>query len=218
MELIPPDTHILAIGAHPDDVEFGCFGSLGLATKRTVMVISRGEQGGDPCIRVAEAEASAAYLGADLRVSNLPDTYLEVPAIVALIEEAVAETKPDIVLSMAEEDLHQDHQAVARATQIALRGFSGPLLAYGTPSSVDRFVPNTIIGLASAEMNRKMEAISLHKSQSARRYMQPGYIESIARYWAAMARTRCDFAEPFRLVKWFSSAEDRTNAPLAAKS
>jgi len=61
---------VLAIGAHPDDVELGCGGTVALlarAGKRVgILHLTRGEMGtrGTPAERIAEAEAAAQALGA----------------------------------------------------------------------------------------------------------------------------------------------------------
>jgi LmbE family N-acetylglucosaminyl deacetylase len=206
MDLILRQSRVLALGAHPDDVEFGCFGALAVAAEASIAILSRGEKGGDPEKRVSEAYESAKLVGANLTVLDHPDTRLMIPDLVSSLEQIISEMKPSVVLTMSDDDLHQDHQAVAVATQIALRSFDGPILAYGTPSSIDKFSPNVILGLSKSEMNIKLRAIQLHRSQEARQYMQAPFVESIARYWAAMSRTGSEYGEPFRLVRWYSTA------------
>lgn len=206
MDLILRQSRVLALGAHPDDVEFGCFGALAVAAESSIAILSRGEKGGDPEERVSEAQESAKLVGANLTVLDHPDTRFIIPDLVSSLEQIISEMKPSVVLTMSDDDLHQDHQAVAVATQIALRSFDGPILAYGTPSSIDKFSPNVILGLSKSEMNTKLRAIQLHRSQEARQYMQAPFVESIARYWAAMSRTGSEYGEPFRLIRWYSTA------------
>ncbi len=208
MELILRQAKVLAIGAHPDDVEFGCFGALSLASEPSIVILSRGEKGGDPKRRVSEAHESAELLGAELRVLENPDTRLSVPRLIISLEQVIAEVAPSVVLTMSDNDLHQDHKAVAAASAVALRAFAGPVLAYGTPSSIDRFRPNVILSLATSDMKIKLEAIRLHESQQTRQYMQAPYVESIAKYWAAMTRTGSNYGEPFELVKWYSASRE----------
>ena len=60
--------NVLAIGAHPDDIEYGCAGTLiryGQAGHQVFLfVMTRGEAGGDPDLRVKEQEASSHIMGA----------------------------------------------------------------------------------------------------------------------------------------------------------
>ena len=60
--------NILAIGAHPDDVEYGCAGTLIQHVQRGdnvfIMIITDGAQGGDPEIRRQEQLAAAKIIGA----------------------------------------------------------------------------------------------------------------------------------------------------------
>lgn len=205
MELIIKTTKVLAIGAHPDDIEFGCFGVLTYANSPHLLVMSKGEGAGDPAVRSSEAFESAKLLDGRLTHLDLPDTKLSEPAMIHEIEKEVKQVQPEIVFTMSEEDTHQDHRAVATATLIALRQFNGPVFAYGTPSSFDKFSPQTVVELDPAAMELKLTAIGLHVSQKDKQYMQPEFIRAIARYWAAMSRVGMEYGEAFRLVKWHSS-------------
>ena len=63
---------VLAIGAHPDDVEIGCAGTLARhhasGDMLHILTLSRGAAGGDVNVRTAEAQRAAALLGAKLDV------------------------------------------------------------------------------------------------------------------------------------------------------
>ena len=73
----PEAVSLLAIGAHPDDIEFGCGGVVAqeIQAGRTahLVVCSRGESGtnGNPDERTKEAESAAAVLGASLEFTDL---------------------------------------------------------------------------------------------------------------------------------------------------
>ncbi|NBC27722.1 MAG: bacillithiol biosynthesis deacetylase BshB1 [Bacteroidetes bacterium] len=110
-------TDILAFGAHPDDTELGCSGTLASLVKqgRTVVVadLTRGEMGsrGTAEIRMKEAEKAAAILGLSDRVNlGLPDTelintrQLQLPII-----EVIRRFKPHICILPAPSDRHPDH-------------------------------------------------------------------------------------------------------------
>jgi len=110
-------TDILAFGAHPDDTELGCSGTLASLVKqgRTIVVadLTRGEMGsrGTAEIRMKEAEKAAAILGLSDRVNlGLPDTelintrQLQLPII-----EVIRRFKPHICILPAPSDRHPDH-------------------------------------------------------------------------------------------------------------
>ncbi|WP_010135397.1 bacillithiol biosynthesis deacetylase BshB1 [Ochrovirga pacifica] len=115
---------ILAIGAHPDDVELGCGGTLAKEIAEGKMVgildLTQGELGtrGTPKIRAMEAEAAAGILGVMLRENlGLPDGFLENSKEYQLkIVEVIRKYQPDIVLCNAIDDRHPDH---AKASKLA---------------------------------------------------------------------------------------------------
>jgi LmbE family N-acetylglucosaminyl deacetylase len=198
-----PGLTALAIGAHPDDVEFGCFGSLQRFDKRRIVVMSTGEAGGPQEKRRAEALAAAQIIDAELTVLDLPDTQLSVPAVIDAIGSAVARVAPDVVFTLSALDTHQDHAAVGRASLIALRRFQGPVFAYPSPSlAPGSFAPQTYMEIDEESHALKRRALSAHESQSHRHYLTDDYLETMTRYWAHQAGggfTRC---EPFELVRW----------------
>ena len=121
---------ILAIGAHPDDIEFGCGGVL-LQEKRRgsqlqMIVCSHGESGtnGSPAEREAEARSGAKLLGAELGFLDLGgDAQMQYSVENAnMIARKIREIKPDIVLApSAHENQHPDHAVVGRLARDACR-------------------------------------------------------------------------------------------------
>jgi bacillithiol biosynthesis deacetylase BshB1 len=114
---------VLAIGAHPDDVEIGCGGTLARLAARGVRVgivdLSRGELGtrGDVPTRRREAEAAAAILGAAWRTClGLPDAGVraEDPAHLEAVVGALRAAAPRAVFLPHPADPHPDHGATAR--------------------------------------------------------------------------------------------------------
>ena len=70
---------VLAVGAHPDDVELGCAGTLALhklsGDKVYLLVLTKGEASGDPEVREKECKQVAKILGVDgLFFGGLADT------------------------------------------------------------------------------------------------------------------------------------------------
>ena len=113
---------VLAVGAHPDDVELGCGGllaRLAAAGRRVGIVdLTAGELGtrGDPTQRRGEAEAAAQALGVAWRTClGLPDGGLKAEADpqLAAIVGALRVARPRAVLLPDAGDPHPDHQAAA---------------------------------------------------------------------------------------------------------
>jgi LmbE family N-acetylglucosaminyl deacetylase len=121
---------MLAFGAHPDDIEFGCGGVIAQETHagRTAhfVVCSRGEAAthGEPEQRVTEARRAAALLGATVEFVELDgDSHLEVRAAHAITLAAVLRrVRPGIVLAPSPvENQHPDHWRLGRLVCDAVR-------------------------------------------------------------------------------------------------
>ncbi|ARV13044.1 bacillithiol biosynthesis deacetylase BshB1 [Gilvibacter sp. SZ-19] len=108
---------ILAIGAHPDDVELGCGATvakeIAAGKKVGILDLTRGELGtrGTPEIREQEAKAAAAILGVEVRENlAIPDGFFTNSKENQLkIIEILRKYQPDIVLCNAVDDRHIDH-------------------------------------------------------------------------------------------------------------
>ena len=109
---------LLAFGAHPDDIEFGCGGVIARETragrKAHFVICSRGEAGthGTPKQRTAEAKKAAALLGATIEFLELDgDAHLEIRAAHAIkLAEIIRQIRPGIVLAPSlVENQHPDH-------------------------------------------------------------------------------------------------------------
>ena len=188
---------ILAIGAHPDDVEFGVSGLLikeinnGAQVK--IVVCSLGEAGsnGTPEGRKAEAESAAKHIGAEFQYVDMGgDCHIEdTPANRKLIAEIIRTWKPDIVLAPSlTENQHPDHLAVAHiarsASRLARYGGLEDLKSlpvhsiealYYYPSSAEFDKRPDIIIDVTAEYTKWVEAMNLHESQMKTR----GYINLV---------------------------------------
>ncbi len=108
---------LLAVGPHPDDVEIGMGATVAAHARQGYRVglvdLSRGERAsnGDPALRLAEAEAARAVLGAAVRTNlGLADGALGPtgPNLRALVE-AIRRFRPAILFAPYWEDRHPDH-------------------------------------------------------------------------------------------------------------
>jgi len=126
----PPEAALLAFGAHPDDIEFGCGGVIAAETAAgraaRLVVCSRGESAtqGTPAERTAEAEQSAALLGAALEFIDLGgDAHFErrVPAALQLAA-VVRRVRPRLILAPSPaENQHPDHARLGQLVRDAAR-------------------------------------------------------------------------------------------------
>jgi LmbE family N-acetylglucosaminyl deacetylase len=123
-------TPLLAFGAHPDDIEFGCGGIIARETRdgrRAHFVIcSRGESAthGTPAVRTAEAQKAASILGATVEFLELDgDASLEAkPAHALALAAVIRRVRPGIVLAPSlVENQHPDHPRLGRLVRDAAR-------------------------------------------------------------------------------------------------
>ena len=121
---------LLAFGAHPDDIEFGCGGVVAKETRAGraahFVICSRGEAAshGTPAQRVAEAKKSAALLGATIEFVELDgDAHLEVRVAHAIkLAGVLRRLRPGIVLAPSlVENQHPDHARLGYLVRDAAR-------------------------------------------------------------------------------------------------
>src|SRR3954453_7644151 len=193
---------VLAIGAHPDDIEIGCGATLlahsAAGDQVTMLVMTGGENGpGDDAVvvgRRAEQELAARTLGAELLWGGLLDCSLVADAAtVTVVERAIRQTDAEIVYVHAPDDSHQDHGATAGAALSAARRLSR-VLHYQSPSTLT-FSPTTFVDV-TAYLSGKLAALGAHASQVEMSAMvEPDAVVASARHWGAQARI--GYAEAF---------------------
>jgi LmbE family N-acetylglucosaminyl deacetylase len=195
----PKPGPLLALGAHPDDLEFACGGVIARETRAGgaahLVVCSRGEAGshGTPRQRVAEARKAAALLGATLEFLELDgDAHLEIRAAHAIrLAGIIRRVRPAVVLAPScVENQHPDHyrlgQMARDATRLARYGgvkelrrqtvhATGQLFFYAvTPEAEPRDLSPVLLDVSAPEIVAVWtEAMQAHGSQtSARRYVE----------------------------------------------
>ncbi len=148
LKSLPEPAPLLAFGAHPDDIEFGCGGVIAKETRagrRAHFVIcSRGEAAshGTPAQRVIEANRSAALLGARIEFIELDgDAHLEVRVAHAIkLAAIIRRMRPGIVLAPSlVENQHPDHPRLGQLVRDACR-----LARYGGIKELRRLPPHAI--------------------------------------------------------------------------
>ena len=142
---------ILAFGAHPDDIEFGCGALLLDAAEREahldLAVLSRGEAGthGDRSVREDEARNAAKMLGADIHFpSTAGDTRIRADLdTTLLVAKMIRRLRPDLILAPSGHlNQHPDHRETSRIVRDAHR-----LARYGKTPGLEDVDPHSVEAL-----------------------------------------------------------------------
>jgi len=179
---------VLALGAHPDDLELGCGATLAKLAASGVrvaaVIFSRGGEGASQQFdRAEETRTALAALGVhEVIQHSLPDTRLHehLNDLIAVIEGHEREFSPQRVYTMFDGDRHQDHRAVYQASAVACRPVP-QILGYETPSSFPNFGP-TVFEPIEDFVELKIRALQRHESQGKRLYMHEDKIRSAAHF------------------------------------
>ncbi len=200
--------NILAIGAHPDDIEFGCGGSLIKYAARGhhlfLLIMTEGGLGAPKSIRKAEQLDAQVVLGVkDIFWGGYEDTYLQVDKdVISQIENVIAEVKPDFIFCHYPDDTHQDHRHLAQAVISATRYVRNVLFYEGpTTQNCD---PQIFIDISDT-LDRKVKALEAHRSQIEKTNIEDLTIIELARSTANFRGTqgRVKFAEAFSALRLF---------------
>ena len=181
---------VLAIGAHPDDIEFLCAGTLAkykrLGHEVAMAVATNGEVGSSTlskpeiaAVRRAEAEASAAVIGAQFHWLGYPDEFLFNDAGTRLrFIDLVRQVRPDLVLCHdPENDYHPDHRTSGQIVwdihvMVTVPNIVTdhppcakiPEIIYMDTTGGVNFIPNRYVDISS-DIDRKRVMLGCHKSQ-----------------------------------------------------
>jgi len=175
---------ILAIGAHPDDIEFGCGGTLIKYARQGhevfLLVMSDGGGGGDSATRRGEQEVSARILRASKMFwGGYPDTAIPLDrALIQRLESVIREIQPDFIFVHYHDDTHQDHRHLATSTITATR-YTRNVLFYEGPTT-QNFSPSVFVDIDSV-LEDKIASLQAHASQVGKTNIEGLSILDIAR-------------------------------------
>jgi LmbE family N-acetylglucosaminyl deacetylase/CheY-like chemotaxis protein len=191
---------VLAIGAHPDDVETGIGGILAahraMGDELTILTLSKGRREGGVEVAWAEGSAAAAIVGARLVLEDhLHDGFAGVLAAIGAVVEAV---EPTIVYTHSKNDRRQDHRVVHEATVTACEEVPTVACYHGTTGTIEfaptRFVP--IDGFTEA----KLAMLACFATRGERpEYLSPDFALASARYWSQYGQG--SFCEPLEIIR-----------------
>lgn len=219
---------VLAIGAHPDDLEILCGGTLAryaaLGHHVIMARVCRGDKGHAVishaelgAIRAAEAERAAQVIGAEAAALNVPDVELFVnDHTQRLMVDLIRSARPDIIITHHPADYHGDHNAVTKLVLDA--SFTATLPYYITahpphPVTPPIYFMDTVTGIdfnpaeyvdITTTLELKIEAMRQHESQFTwiEEHHTTGVlelIETIARFRGLQCGVR--YAEGFQSMR-----------------
>jgi LmbE family N-acetylglucosaminyl deacetylase len=198
---------ILCLGAHCDDIEIGCGGTLAtlVGTDRemhvTWVVMSSTPE------REAETRAAARSLlngatSVSLRVHRFRDGFL--PTVAAEVKEIFEELKglrPDLVFTHVRADAHQDHRLVSELTWNTFRDHL--VLEYEIPKyDGDLGQPSLYVPLDEASVNHKVDTLmNAFPSQLSRRWFDADTFRALMRLRGLECNAQSRYAEAFHARK-----------------
>ncbi|MEI8173863.1 MAG: PIG-L deacetylase family protein [Deltaproteobacteria bacterium] len=200
---------ILAIGAHPDDIEVGCAGTLLKYAKQGheiyVLIMTEGHKGGESSVRKEEQLRSVEILKPrEVIWGRYKDTELSpnMNQIIYDIEEVLKKIKPDFTFVNFGEDTHQDHRALSKATVTASR-YIRNVLFYEGPTTHD-FSPTVFVDIKET-VDDKISMLLAHHSQVMKTNIEGLSIVDIVRSTAVFRgiQGRVQFAEGFIPLRLF---------------
>lgn len=209
---------ILAIGAHPDDVEIGMGGTIAFLVEKghevTILDLTDGEPTptGSRETRIAESLEAAKVLGINNRITlDLPNRYLmDTVENRVKVAEVIRKIKPDILFLHFWTDAHPDHRAAsllseasrfyAKLTKTDMSGepFFPRKMYYFFSSHFRLLVKPAFVFDISESLELKIKAISCYRSQFNETRGNLRILEDlrvIARWWGS--RAGIEYGEPF---------------------
>jgi N-acetylglucosamine malate deacetylase 1 len=214
---------ILAVGAHPDDIEIFMYGLIAACLKRgdniSLVVATDGADGkvltSNNLKNKRELETISGlsklvkpnFMGLpDGRLSNTSEAY-------ELIEKYVNGIQPDFIITHDEKDYHPDHRALSRIIS-DVASFKCPVFYAETLMGLN-FDPDYYIDITEY-FTEKVEAILAHKTQSPEKFVN--VVKLMNSYRAAQCNApQGSFSECYRVSKTFPFGDVRSLLPSSQK-
>jgi LmbE family N-acetylglucosaminyl deacetylase len=194
---------VLCVGAHCDDIEIGCAGTLVRWSRqypemRFIWAIFAREDGRDRESRAAAQQLFDAIDRHELRFFDFRGSYF--PAQFAAIKDAfegLKDLRPDVVLTHHLHDRHQDHEVLANLTWNTFR--SNLVLEYEIPKfEGDLGHPNVYVPLEPLDLDRKVDVLmNCFPSQRHRTWFTADTFRALARLRGIESAAPSGFAEAF---------------------
>lgn len=198
--------NILAIGAHPDDIEIGCGGTLikyaGSGHKVYLLVLSDGSFGGEADVRRLEQLKAMKLMGAkNIFWGGLMDTEIvNNRELILKMDDIIRKVGPDVVFLNYSQDIHQDHRAASLAGISATR-YVKEVLYYEVPTT-HHFEPDVFVDIQDV-LDKKLRLLGAHASQVKKTRVKNQTIIESARSCANFRgfQGRVKYAEGFMALR-----------------
>jgi LmbE family N-acetylglucosaminyl deacetylase len=195
---------VLAIGAHSDDIEIGCAGTIlklieqGAVSEVHWIVLSGEGERADEARRSADALLDGVPRS-KVVVGDFSDSFFpyEGRRIKQFFERLKADLSPDVVFTHQREDLHQDHRLCCELTWNTFRDHL--ILEYEVPKyDGDMSAPNAFVPLSERLGRRKIDHLMNHYgSQRSKRWFREDLFSSLLRLRGMECNSPTSYAEAF---------------------
>jgi LmbE family N-acetylglucosaminyl deacetylase len=199
---------LLCLGAHPDDIEIGCGGSLLRllderpgSELRWVVFTAKGARAAEARRGAERFTAEAA--GVEIILHEFEDAFLSGAhaEVKRCFEELKGGPEPDLVFTHWEGDAHQDHRLLSELAGNTFRDHL--VLEYEIPKyDGDLGRPNLYLPLSAAQLERKIEGLmEVYSTQRSKDWFDPEVFRGLARLRGMECRAPERYAEAFHLRK-----------------
>ena len=169
---------ILALGAHPDDIEIFMYGLMSIYQKEGnqvfTMIATDGSKGGSPSGELLSKKREKEAIDGLKKLSkpiflNIPDGELgERPNHRKIIKENILKIMPDLIITHSQNDYHSDHRSLSLLTSSAVSHYI-PVLYCDTLMGIN-FCPNFYFDITDYFASKE-EAILKHVTQKPQRFV-----------------------------------------------
>lgn len=201
---------ILAISAHPDDIEYGCGGTLLKAVEESkekvdiyLAILTKPDKK-----RATEQMCSKKKMQAkDLLIAEFENTKLEKRSVIQALDKWIESVHPTEIFIHWWRDSHQDHECASKALFAAVRRSDASVYMYESVTSI-HFVPTIFVDIRR-QMRRKEELIQCHRSQITEDKIKSRFdlirrVRAMAEYQGVMGNLECaEGFSPYRVIKRF---------------
>lgn len=198
--------NILAVGAHPDDIEFGVGGTMAKLAKKgyniSFFIMTSGGNHNHNELREMEAIEAAKVLGIkNVLLGKIDPFQLAYDRKnIVLIEGIIEKVKPDEIYLSYPSDTHQDHRNLTLCALSAARRFP-KIYFYETPSTLQDFIPQKYVDIGNHIFD-KIKALKIHVTQHNKAFLDiVDAMESLAITRGMQSRNNIKYAEAFRVFR-----------------